>query len=234
MKRHFEEQLEKLKVKIIKMCSLVDEQLEVAYKAITEDNKELAHFVIDRDNQVDKYDLKIDKICQKLFALNQPVAADLRLIMSSLNINTNLERLGDIAVNLSENYLHIQTKPAFFDRTNLPQMITLTKEMVKKSFDAFITGDAKLAEEVIKTDDLLDTMNRDNHGILIDIMKEDKANIEQAVGLLVISRLLERAGDHATNIAEDVYFIFQASNIRHRYEKLIFDENNENAEDSED
>lgn len=234
MKRHFEEQLDRLRVKIIKMCSLVDEQLETAIKSLLENNQELAQTVIERDKQVDKYDLKIDKICQKLFALNQPVAADLRLIMSSLNINTNLERIGDLAVNLCENFLHIKERPAFINDTRIPEMIMLTKDMVKKSFDAFINGDAKTAEDVIKSDDLLDNMNRENHAILIAIMKQSPDNIEHAVGLLVISRLLERAGDHATNIAEDVYFIYQASNIRHRYEKLIMGENGDTHDESVD
>ncbi len=105
MERQFDVQIEKLKKKILKMCSLVDEQVENAIKAIDEENIEIANQVIERDDKVDKYDVKIEKVCQKIIALNQPVAMDLRLIISALTINTNLERIGDIAVNLCENFL---------------------------------------------------------------------------------------------------------------------------------
>ena len=119
MERQFEIQIEKLKKKILKMCSLVDEQVEYAIRAVESDNNELINTVIERDNKVDKYDVKIDKICQKIIALNQPVAMDLRLIMSALTINTNLERIGDIAVNIVENYKFLNGKRELIKRTKL-------------------------------------------------------------------------------------------------------------------
>ena len=108
METHFEIQLGKLRTRLFKMCSLVDEQIQFALRAIEEEDLTLAESVIERDKKVDKYDVKIERICQKLFALNQPVAMDLRLIMSAMTINTNLERIGDIAVNIAENFISIQ------------------------------------------------------------------------------------------------------------------------------
>jgi phosphate transport system protein len=235
MERLLDEHLEKLKTRVIKMCSLVDEQVQFAIKAVEDDNLELAQSVIDRDKKVNKYDVKIDKICQKIFALAQPVAMDLRYIMSSLTINSNLERIGDIAVNISENILMIKKKPEFYHDTKLEEMFKLTKRMLKNSIDAFINGYPELAKEVILTDDIVDNLNAENHQILKSIMKKTPDNIESAVALLVISRELERLADHATNIAEDVFFIVEAQLIKHKYEKFIFDDEEGDSEaDSED
>jgi phosphate transport system protein len=236
MERLFDIQIEKLKTRLIKMCSLVDEQVDFAIRSIEEENIELAQLVVDRDKKVDKFDVKIEKICQKIFALNQPVAMDLRLIMSSLTINNNLERIGDIAVNIAESFLLFKKKPSFIGKTKFTEMSKIAKEMVKDSIDAFIENNAKLAQKVIKTDDLLDELNRENHKLLISIMKEKAEFIEQAVGLLVTSRQMERMGDHATNIAEDVYFIVEAQLIKHKYEKYLMsdeedDDENEKSSD---
>jgi phosphate transport system protein len=224
MERLLDEHLEKLKTRVIKMCSLVDEQVQFAIKAFEEDNVELASLVIERDKKVDKYDLKIDRICLKIFALAQPVAMDLRYIMSSLTINSNLERMGDLAVNIAENVLIVKKKPAFYPQTKLDEMFKLSQQMLKNSIDAFIGGNAELAKKVILSDDIIDRMNADNHKILKDLMKQSPDNIESAVALLVISRELERLADHCTNIAEDVFFIVEAQLIKHKYEKYIFGE----------
>jgi phosphate transport system protein len=231
MQRLFDEHLEKLKTRVLKMCSLVDEQFQLAVKAVEEENLELAQQVIERDKKVDKYDLKIDKICQKIFALTQPVAMDLRMIMSSMTLNTDLERIGDISVNIVENLMLIKKKPEFYNRTKLPEMFNLTKEILKNAIDAYIGGNAELAKKVIKTDDLIDQLNDENHSALKEIMKENPANIEAAVALLVISRELERVADHATNIAEDVFFIVEAQLIKHNYEKYIFGDEKEDVEE---
>lgn len=234
MERLLDEHLEKLKTRVIKMCSLVDEQFQLAIKSVEEENVELANLVIEKDKKVNKYDVKIDKICQRIFALAQPVAMDLRYIMSSLTINSNLERIGDIAVNIAENVVLIQKKPEFYNNTKLEEMFNLTKRMLKNSIDAFIGGNPELAKEVILTDDVVDSLNAENHQILKSIMKQSPENIEGAVALLVISRELERIADHSTNIAEDVFFIVEAQLIKHKYEKYIFgEEENENDSDKE-
>jgi len=231
MERQFEQQLEKLKTRVLKMCSLVDEQVDLAIRAIDEENPALAEIVLEKEKKVDKYDIKIDKICQKIFALNQPVAMDLRLIMSALTINTNLERMGDIAVNIVENSKLIGKKPDWINKTHFAEMAKISREMIRFSIDSFIQDDAQLAKKVIETDKVLDNYNKEKHKILIDIMRQNPDNIQTAVALLVISRQLERLGDHATNIAEDVFFIVEARMVKHKYEKYLFGEDNDTDDD---
>jgi len=231
MERLLDEHIEKLKTRVIKMCSLVDEQVQSAIKSVEEENLELAQQVIERDTKVDKYDNKIDKICQKIFALTQPVAMDLRLIMSSLTINNNLERIGDIAVNIAEYAIMLKKKPAFLHQTNLEEMFKVSKQMLKDAIDAYIGGNETLAKSVIESDNKLDQLNFDNHKILIDIMKQNPDNIEPGIALLVMSRQLERLGDHCTNIAEDVFFIVEAHLVKHKYEKYLFADDKEDDEE---
>ncbi|HEX9740151.1 MAG TPA: phosphate signaling complex protein PhoU [Ignavibacteriaceae bacterium] len=231
MERQFDQQIEKLKTRIMKMCSLVDEQVEMSIRLIEDEDPSLAEIILEKEKKVDKYDLKIDKICQKIFALNQPVAMDLRLIMSALTINTNLERMGDIAVNIVENSALLGKKPEWINKTHFSEMAKIAREMIRLSIDSFIQDDAKLAKKVIETDVVLDNYNKENHRILIDIMKENPENIQKAVALLVISRQIERLGDHATNIAEDVYFIVEARMVKHKYEKLLFAEDSDTDEE---
>jgi phosphate transport system protein len=233
MERQFELQLEKLRKRILKMSSLVDEQVDYALKAIEENNLDFATLVISREDKVDKYDLKIEKICQRIIALSQPVAMDLRLIISAITIDTNLERIGDIAVNISEAFLLMKEKPDFITRSKFSEMTAIVKEMIRNAIDSFINGDPKLAQKVIETDKILDGYNRENHQILINIMKENTKNIEPAVALLVICRQLERLGDHATNIAEDVFFIVEAQMIKHKYEKFLFSEESDDEDEIE-
>lgn len=227
MQRLLDEHLDKLKTRIIKMCSLVDEQVQLAIRSVVEENIELANTVIEMDKKVNKFDVKIDKICQKIFALSQPVAMDLRYIMSSLTINNNLERVGDIAVNIAENIIMIKNKPDFYSKTKLEEMFKIVQQMLKNAIDSFITENAELAKKVIFSDDVIDKMNAENHRILKDLMKQSPDNIEAAVALLVISRELERLADHCTNIAEDVFFIVEAQMIKHKYEKYLFGEDEE-------
>jgi len=231
MERLLDQHIEKLKTRVIKMCSLVDEQVQASIKAVEQEDLELADRVIERDNKVNKYDNKIDKICQKIFALTQPVAMDLRLIMSSLTINNNLERIGDIAVNIAEYIKMIEKKPAFFQQTKLEEMFTLAKQMLKDSIDSYIGGNESLAKSVIESDDKLDQLNFDNHKILIEVMKKSPDNIESGIALLVMSRQLERLGDHCTNIAEDVFFIVEANLVKHKYEKYLFADEKEDEDD---
>jgi len=231
MERLLDQHIEKLKTRVIKMCSLVDEQVQASIKAVEEEDLELADKVIEKDNKVNKYDNKIDKICQKIFALTQPVAMDLRLIMSSLTINNNLERIGDIAVNIAEYIKMIEKKPAFFQQTKLEEMFTLAKQMLKDSIDSYIGGNESLAKSVIESDDKLDQLNFDNHKILIEVMKKSPDNIEPGIALLVMSRQLERLGDHCTNIAEDVFFIVEANLVKHKYEKYLFADDKDDEDD---
>ena len=213
------------------MGSLVDDQLFSAINVILNEDLALAQSIIEKDKKINKFDLKVTKICQKILALNQPVAADLRLVIAALNINNNLERIGDISVNLIENFLLIKKKPDFFQRSKFGEMADTVLDMVKDTLDSFIGNDQSLAKKVIQMDVFLDRLNIDNHQILINVMKENPNNIESALALVVICRQLERIGDHATNIAEDVYFINTAETLRHNYNEFLNSDVDEEDDD---
>ena len=231
MERHFDHQLDKLKTRLIKMSSLVDEQVEFAIRSIDEGNTELAKLVIERDRKVDKYDIKVDKICMKLFALNQPVAMDLRLIMSALTINNNLERIGDLAVDIAREAEILKEKPVFITELQYKETTDVTREMVRLSIDSFIDNDANLAKKVLESDKTLDNLVGINNAKLIEVMKRAPGNIDAAISLYRTLLALERLGDHSTNIAENVYFIVEAQMIKHRYEDLITKADSENDEE---
>lgn len=216
MDRPFDIQLEKLKTKLFKMCSLVDEQVDYAIRSIEEWNKDYAKIVIERDSRVDKFDDKIDRICQKLFALTQPVAMDLRFIMSALRINVNLERIGDLSVNIAKNVMDIKEKPKFLNKTDFKEAARMTRYMIKNSIDSFINTDSELAKSVLNLDDKLDEIVHENIAKLINELKDKPQFIEDGIKFYSIYQEMERLGDHATNIGEEVYFIVKAQSIRHR------------------
>jgi phosphate transport system protein len=223
MERQLDIQLEKLKKRLFKMCSLVDEQVNNAIKAVEQEDIELAKAVIEKDDKVDKFDVKIEKTCQKIFALNQPVAMDLRLIMSAMSLDMNLERIGDNAANIAEYIIELKKKPQFLEETKFSEMSKLVKVMVKTAIDSFIDNNAEYARKVIEMDDTLDMLDKENRKIIVEIMKKDCNYVEEGAAMLGISRTMERLGDMATNIAEDVYFIVEAHLIKHRYEKYLFE-----------
>lgn len=218
MERPIDLQLEKLKVKLIKMCSLVDEQVELAIKAVEENNNEIASLVEERDAHVDKYDNKIEKVCHKIFAINQPVAVDLRLIISALKINSNLERIGDLAVNIARNAKDLSSKPDFFMKLHFNEIADISRGMINNAIDSFIGSDVELAGSVIESDDKLDSLVRKDTNTLIQIMKDDPGNVASALKFYSINEELERIGDHAVNIGREVYFIVKARSMKHRNE----------------
>ncbi|MCB9247340.1 MAG: phosphate signaling complex protein PhoU [Ignavibacteriales bacterium] len=234
MERQFEIHLGKLRTRIIKMSSLVEEQMELAIRAVNEENLELTNIIIEREEKINKLDRKIERTCQKIIALSQPVAIDLRLVLSALTINTNLERLGDLAKNIARSLQILKRKPHFLGITKFDEMSVLVKKMIKDAIDSFNNNDAELAKKVIEADIKLDALFAENRKIIIQIMKNDSNDIDEALSLLEISRHLERAGDHSTNIAEDVYFIVEAELIKHRYEKYIYSEMDQDELDDEE
>ncbi|MFA7289850.1 MAG: phosphate signaling complex protein PhoU [Melioribacteraceae bacterium] len=216
MERPFDIQLEKLKTKLYKMCSLVDEQVDYAIKSLEDINPELAKIVLERDSKVDKYDDKIERVCQKLFALNQPVAMDLRYVMSALKINTNLERLGDLSVNIAHLSIEINEPQEIYRKINFSEISYLTKFMIKNAIDSFIRIDAELARQVLTTEDKLDDLIRTAGDSIVLKMKQDGNFVEQGLKIYSVLQEMERLGDHATNISEEVYFIVKAQSIKHR------------------
>lgn len=216
MYHYLEEELNHLRTRIIKMGSLVEEQIEFAFKALFEGNVELANMVKERDDKVDKYDVKIDKHCQRIFALTQPVAVDLRLIMSALKINNDLERMGDIAVNIAERAEPLKSCTDFLKRVRMEEMASLVQKIVRSSIDSFVNTDPETAVEIIKLDNSVDQMDTEIFQLLISEMKNNESLIEPAAHAITVLRNIERLADHATNIAEDVFFLTDAKIIKHR------------------
>lgn len=218
MYHYLEESIDKLRTKIIKMGSLVEEQINFAIKAIFESNNEIANLVIERDEKVDKYEVKIDKLCQRIFALTQPVAVDLRLIMSALSINNNLERMGDCAVNIVMDIDKIKNYTYLLPKIGVDKMADLVKLNVKNGLDSFINNDDVLAHEVIISDDIIDKYNRELIKPVIAEMRNNKDMIEAGIYIVDIIRNFERLSDHSTNIAEEVVFLSESKIIKHKKE----------------
>jgi phosphate transport system protein len=218
MPRHFELELDQLRTMLIRMGSLVEEQIELAVRGILESNVSLAQIVIERDRKVDEFDNEIDKQCMRVFALTQPVAIDLRLLMAALKINNNLERIGDIAVNIAERVKPLSPSSEFVKTTSIRTMAEAAREMVKHAIDAFVNSDVELAKRVLESDDRIDTMDRETFNLMLKRMKEEPPNVEAAAHVMILSRHIERLADHATNIAEDVVFLVNAKIIKHHAE----------------
>ncbi len=213
---NIDEELEKLKTRLIRMGSIVQEQVELALKALDTGNTEIAALVIERDEKVDKLDIKIDRQCMQLFALQQPVANDLRLIMSSLSINNNLERIGDLAVNVAERVEPLHTHLDIVSRSGIVAMGGLGYEMVSGAIDAFINADIDLARSLVKRDTEIDMLDRKMFQDLTTMMSTDPALVLPGSHLMLISRNIERLADQATNICEEVLFLVEAEIVRHR------------------
>ncbi|MFN8359441.1 MAG: phosphate signaling complex protein PhoU [Candidatus Kapaibacterium sp.] len=216
MHRGFEDELDKLRTRLVRMGSIVEEQVEFAFRALLEGNAELARIVVERDEKVDKLDIKIDKQCQRIFALQQPVASDLRLLLAAIKINNELERIGDMALNVASPVLLVAGLQKFAQELGMERITQASYRMVKASLDAFINNDPELAKHVLPTDDTVDNLEREIINDVVRMMKSDPSLIEAGVAMVDILRQIERIADHATNIAENVIFLIEARLVRHR------------------
>jgi len=215
MARHFEIELDQLRTMLVRMGSLVEEQIDFGVEALVEADLGLARIVMERDKKVDEYDNAIDQQCMRIFALTQPVAIDLRLLMAALKINNELERIGDIAVNLAERVEPLVAYSEFVRNTPLKQMAEAAREMVKSAIDSFVNNDPSLATKVLESDDYVDQLDHDTFNQMTKAMKESADLIGPASHIMILSRHIERLADHATNIAEDVIFLVNAKIIKH-------------------
>lgn len=215
MHRSFEDDLEKLRTRLVRMGTLVEEQVEFAFRSLFEGNAELARIVVERDDKVDKLDLKIDKQCQRIFALQQPVASDLRLLLAAVKINNELERIGDVAAGIARQFLLQPDISNMASEFGLERITRIAFRMVKSSLDSFINHDPELARQVLPADDTVDTLERSIIADVIALMKTNAGFIESGVSLITIARRVERMADHATNIAENVIFMFESKLVRH-------------------
>ncbi len=221
MHRHFEDELDTLRSQLIRMGSLVDEQIDTAIRALNESNLELAKFVIQREERVNELDLTIEGQCQRIFALTQPVAVDLRLLLAAMRMNSDFERIGDIAVNIAERVEALEDYYNLVERVGALEMISTARQMLTSVLNAFIHTDSDEARSVFEKEDKVDDFNRQIFFNLIDEMKSDPVMIEPAAHLMALLRHIERLADHATNIAENVIFIAEAKLMRHHSSSIL-------------
>lgn len=197
------------------MSDKADQSLQNAMRALVERSPSLASDVIERDDEIDGMELEIDELALQTFALEQPVASDLRFLATVLKIVRDLERIGDIAVNAAERAREILTESELKPLVDLPIMARMARESLRKSLDAFVNGDAELAAKVIQDDRQLDYLYEQVFRELLTYMLEDPHTISRCVKLMFIAKGLERVGDHASNIAEMVVFMVKGKDIRH-------------------
>jgi phosphate transport system protein len=216
MLEHFEQELDSLKTNLIKMASIVDEQVGRVVTALETNNIELCKGVKAKDLEVDAYDNLIQTQCENIFALFQPVATDLRFIMSALMINNQLERCGDIAVNIGNRAKKILGEIELINESRIIEMAGNAKSMLQKSIDAYIHGNTVLAREVINMDEIVDKLNKQIFKFLIIKMNTHPRLIEACSHMIVLTRQIERLADHATNIAEDLIFYLEGRVVTHR------------------
>jgi phosphate transport system protein len=215
MQRHFHEELEALKQTLLAMGGLVEDQIRRVMRALVERDDALAQEVIERDQQVNAYDVEVDETCVSLLALHQPAAGDLRFITTAMKIVTDLERMGDQAVNIAQRVLELNREPQLKPYIDLPRMAEKAQLMVKQSLDAFVARDTELARRVCGEDAEVDALKEQIFRELLTFMMEDARTIPRAIRLILISRFLERVADHATNVAEMVIYLVDAKMVRH-------------------
>ena len=220
-RHHFETDLQGLKNRLLNMGALVEERVHGAIQALMERNIDSAESIARGDGEVNALQIEIDDRCLKLLALQQPMASDLRLITSAMKINADLERIGDQAVNIAENAIKMLAAPPLKPLIDLTRMAEIAERMTRDSLDAFVRRDPALAREVLGRDDEVDGLKDTVFRVLLTYMMADPGTIERALSLILISRNIERIADHATNIAEDVIFLVEARDVRHRHEEPI-------------
>jgi len=218
--RHFQLELEELKDKLLAMSGLVESAVSRSITAVVQKDRKLAEEVLQNESLVNQMEIEIDNQAINLLALHQPMAGDLRLITAAIKINTDLERMGDLAVNIARAALDLIGEPAARPLVDIPHMGRLVQSMVRTALDSFVAKHAELARRVLASDDEVDHMRTAFIYELVIFMQREPGKIPQILSLLSVIRNLERIADHATNIAEDVLFYVKGIEVRHNAEAL--------------
>lgn len=215
---HMSNEIERLKKMLLSLCSRVEEQLWQAVQSIKDRDGQLAQKVIDQDYTIDQDEIDVEEECLKILALYQPVAIDLRFIITALKINNDLERIGDLSVNVAERSEFLSRRQPVTVPFDFDLMAEKTQAMLRKGIQALINQDKDLAHEVCGMDDEVDAINKDMYELVKKSILENPSDIECLIHLLSVSRHLERIADHATNIAEDVIYMVEGKIVRHKSE----------------
>ena len=213
--RQFDKYLDDLKQKLIRMAALAETMIDNTIAELVKRDESLAAKVPEYEDELNRLQLEIDELALNLLATQQPVAKDLRFILAATKINSDLERIGDLAINIIENVRVLNAHPPLKPLIDIPRMADLVRKMVRDCLDAFVREDVLLAQAVIIGDDQVDAFKNQILRELLTYMISDPKAIERALALILISRHLERVGDHATNIAEDVIYMIQGRDVRH-------------------
>ena len=213
--KRYDEELSTLKKEILTMGGMVEKMIADAMKALIDGDAELARKIIEYDHEVNRKELAIDQLAVDILAMRQPVARDLRLILTATKVNTDLERIGDIAVNLSERALELLEEPPLKPYVDLPRMAARTQELLKEALDSFVENNVEKAQRVMKDDDEIDALYKQIFSELLTYMLDDPKSVGRAIRLTFVAKYLERIADHATNLAEMVTYFVEGHDVRH-------------------
>jgi phosphate transport system protein len=215
---HFREELEELQSKLLEMAGLVEASIHNSVYALVERDEDKAKEVMWAEALINQKEIEIDDLATRLLALFQPMAKDLRFITAVIKINSDLERMGDLAVNITERAMNLMKEPVLRPLVDIPRIAELAESMVHRSLDAFARGDASMARDVLLADDEVDRLRDAVYSEMLRFMEEERTTANRAVSMIFIAQNLERIADHATNIAEDVLFLVKGIDVRHHAE----------------
>jgi len=230
MSKHLQRDLDRLKKGILTMGAMVEANLNDACSALTHRRSDLAQDVLERDSEIDDKEVEIESECLKLLALHQPVASDLRFIITVLKVNNDLERMGDLANHIAERANYLAQRDPIEVPAGFQRMVDRVLQMVARSLDALVNQDTRTARIVLEMDDQVDAVNREMYQKLQRSMRDEPKTIKRAINTLSASRHLERVADLATNVAEDVVFMVEGGLLRHRHEQYLGDDGPGDAE----
>jgi phosphate transport system protein len=215
MARYLQRELDKIKKRILSLGAVVEDRVRMATKAIEDRDASTAQKIIDSDWEIDELEVEVEEECLKILALHQPVAVDLRFIVTAIKINNDLERIGDQAVNIAERVLNVSKRQDFGFVFDYSTMAEQTEAMLRMSLDALVNLDVDMAFKVITLDDEVDAIKKDAYDRIKRAIRENPQRVGHLINLLLISRHLERLADHATNIAEEVIYLIEGEIVRH-------------------
>jgi phosphate transport system protein len=219
MTQHFQKEIETLKRRLLSLGTVVEETVRSAVQAVSDRDRKLAARIIEGDMAIDNLEVSIEEECLKLLALHQPVAIDLRFLIAVIKMNSDLERIADLAVNIAERAAFLATEPPLAIPFDFPAMSEKTQAMLRRTLDALVNLDGHLAAEVCRADDEIDAINREMYAQVREGMRANPDDVERLLHMLAVSRHLERIADHATNIAEDVIYMVEGEIVRHKAEE---------------
>ena len=216
--QHFQEELEALQNRLLEMAGVVESAIHSSVRSLVNRDQKEAARVLEHEERINHMEIEIDEHATRLMALYQPMAKDMRFLTAAIKINSDLERMGDLAVNVAERSLSLALQPPVRPLIDIPHMADLVESMVQKCLDAFVRRDGDVAREVLESDDAVDDLKDSIYEELMQFMESDPSTIRRAVDLMFVAHNLERIADHATNISEDVLFLVKGIDVRHHAE----------------